>query len=119
MQKFGSDDITALDADFSAPAKDTGETKGAAMKPVEKWAEQKGYWPQVYPAPQLSIPAGTPAGPMGTVAVSMANVTGPKHNPEYWRFAAARAMHAWPEGWELTEADFDAAVKAATEATGR
>lgn len=107
-KRFDSDDTTAPFAE--APA---------AKKTVEKWAEAKGMWPQVLPSPQRAIPAGTPAGSMGTVPIAMASLTGPLHNPEFWRFAAAKAMHGWPEGRELTETDFDAAVKAATEATGR
>jgi len=34
-------------------------------------------------------------------------------NPLYQDFAQARAHGGWPEGKELTEAQFDAAVKAA------
>jgi hypothetical protein len=35
---------------------------------------------------------------------------GPRDNPKHVHFAAAKAMHQWPEGAELTEAEFDAAV---------
>lgn len=31
-----------------------------------------------------------------------------------WAFAAARAMHRWARGRELTETEYDAAVTAAT-----
>jgi hypothetical protein len=36
----------------------------------------------------------------------------PKKVPD-WRFAAAKAFAGWPDGQELSEAEFDAAVTAA------
>lgn len=30
-----------------------------------------------------------------------------------WKFAAAKAHEAWPQGYEVTEEEFDQAVKAA------
>lgn len=92
-----------------SPAKPAGEKKA-----VETWAAAKGCWPQSFAAPPLGVPQGTPGDNFGSVAVNMAAVRAPRANPEYWKFAAAKAMHGWPEGWELTEADFDAAITAAT-----
>jgi hypothetical protein len=89
----------------------------APVKTVEKWAEAKGMWPQTFAAPTYGLPGGPAQG--GSIAISMASLTGPKHNPEYWRFAAARAACGWPEGKEMTEAEFDAAIKAAGEHVGR
>ena len=90
----------------------------AVVKTVEKWAEAKGLWPQNFAAPAYGLPGGAPQGG-GTVAMDLSKVTGPRPNPEYWRFAAAKAGNAWPEGKEMTEAEFDAAIKAAGEHVAR
>lgn len=72
-------------------ADDTGEVVPVApLRTVEAWAEEKGMLPQL-----VSVNGRTRA------------------NPEFWRFAAARALCNWPVGKELTEADFDAAITAA------
>lgn len=79
---------------------------------VEKWAERKGLWPQFGAAPTYRLPAGAQAG--APAQVSMGGIVGPRPNPQYWKFAAARAHERWPEGKELTEAEFDAAIAVAT-----
>lgn len=84
------------------PAADAG-----SKLPVEKWAEKKGLWPQFGPALTYALPGAA-------VQVDMRAVTGPRANPEFWKFAAARAHEGWPEGKELTEAEFDAAIEIAT-----
>lgn len=35
-----------------------------------------------------------------------------KVNPDAWKFAAAKGLHGWVDGFEITEADFDAAIEA-------
>lgn len=90
----------------------------APTKTVEAWGEAKGIWPQFQAPPRYGAQGGQPTG-FGTVAINMQGMVGPKPNPEYWRFAAARAVGNWPEGKEMTEAEFDAAVKAAGEHVGR
>lgn len=88
------------------------------IRTVEKWAEAKGLWPQNLAGPTYGLP-GAGALNAGSVAVDMRRVTGPKPNPEYWRFAAAKASCGWPEGKEMTEEEFDAAIKAAGEHVAR
>lgn len=105
------DDATIQDLREAAPA-----APAAEVKTVEKWAEAKRLWPQNFAAPAYGLPGQAPGG---TIAINMAGLTGPKPNPEFWRFAAAKASCGWPEGKEMTEADFDAAIKAAGEHVAR
>jgi hypothetical protein len=96
------------------------EDQGGEKKPAEVWAAQKGMYPQFLPAPATApFPPGTQIGSFGTVAVNMGHLVGPTPNPEYGRFAAAKVSLHWPEGKEMTEAEFDEAVKAAGEHVGR
>ncbi len=97
--------------------RDAAPAPAGEVKTVEKWAEAKGLWPQNFAAPTYGLPGGSVSS--GSVAMDLSRVTGPRPNPEYWRFAAARAANGWPEGKEMTEAEFDAAVKAAGEHVGR
>lgn len=90
----------------------------AEVKTVEAWALAKGLLPAFFGAPAYRLP-GAPGGLAASVPVAMAGLTGPRPNPEHWRFAAAKAGNAWPEGKEMTEADFDAAIKAAGEHVAR
>jgi hypothetical protein len=55
----------------------------------------------------------------GTIAISMASLTGPRHNPEYGRFAAAKASLRMARGQGDDRGEFDAAIKAAGEHVGR
>lgn len=103
--------------DRTQELREAAPAPAAPVRTVEKWAEAKGLWPQVYAAPTYGLPGGPAQG--GSIAISMASLTGPKHNPEYWRFAVAKATGNWPEGKEMTEQDFDAAIKAAGEHVGR
>ena len=65
-------------------------------KPAEEWARAKGH---------------AKASRQGKATVM---------DPELdWRFAAAKAHENWPQGVELTEADYDRAVSAATSVTLR
>ena len=67
-------------------------------KTAEAWAELKGMLPEVIVVP-------TPPGHRPVA---------PRYNPEFWRFAGARALSKWPFGAEIIEAEFDAAVAVAT-----
>lgn len=85
---------------------------GAEMKAIEVWAAQKKMLPMLVGGVEARVPPGAPD--LGGVArVAMSGLTGPKTNPEYVRFARARAFKAWPESKEVTEAEFDEAVIAA------
>jgi hypothetical protein len=105
--------------DFKLTPADRPGTRTGEKKTVELWAAAKGLYPQFFAAPVAALPANTQPGPFGTVAVSMAGLVGPKANHEYWKFAAAKAMRAWPEGKETTEAEFDEAVAEAAGQVGR
>lgn len=72
----------------------------AVIKTVEEWATEKGYLPKQFP--------GTPPHQNG---VRVIPGTGPKPNPKYERFHAARCGKGWIVGVELTEAQFDEAMK--------
>jgi hypothetical protein len=81
---------------------------------VEAWATVKGMLPQILGGTTYTLPGGGPLDKMGSAAVAMGALAGPRGNPQFWRFAAARAGSQWPEGLEITEAEFDAAVELAT-----
>lgn len=86
----------------------------AEKKPIEAWALAKGLLPQVFGGSTYALPAGAAIDRMGGSAVTIGKLAGPRANPEFWRFAAAKAGSQWPENLEVTEADFDAAVELAT-----
>lgn len=98
------------DTDSSAiaakPERTTKTTPAAEKKTIEFWGEQKKLLPQVLP------PADPNRRAAATLTVGSAAVLGlpQRHNPEYWKFAAAKAGNAWPNGFEITEDDFDAAI---------
>jgi hypothetical protein len=74
----------------------------AESKTIETWAEAKGYLPE-----WQTIPARL--GPHRT--------TTRKQNPKFVRFAMAKAHRRWPEGFEVTEEEFDLAVQEAAGVT--
>lgn len=93
-----------------APAPPAGKQKRAAEPPpapkqtVEHWAALKGFSPERLPsapAPAGNIPLGSPM------------------NPKFWMFAGAKAGMKWPEGAEVTEAEFDAAIQTVTTGVSR
>lgn len=90
-----SDDVPAVDEQPPATATPSGPVKTA-----EQWAEAKGFLPEFTSSRAPFARADEPAVR--------------QHNPEHWRFAATKAGKAWPEGAEMTEAEFDAAVTEAT-----
>lgn len=71
----------------------------AVKKTVEEWATEKGYLPKQFP--------GTPPN---QDRVRVIPGTGPKPNPKYERFYAAKCGSGWVVGVELTEAEFDEAM---------
>jgi hypothetical protein len=81
----------------------------AVVKTVEEWATAKGLLPQRFPGKKLQV-TGTKGARTIALNLSAQAEHGPRDNPKYVAYAAAKAMHRWPEGAELTEADFDAAV---------
>jgi hypothetical protein len=86
----------------------------AAKRPIEAWARDKGMLPQIFGGATYALPGGAPVDRMGGAAVALGQLAGPRGNPEFWRFAAAKAGSQWPENLEVTEAEFDAAVELAT-----
>lgn len=75
-------------------------------KTIEDLATAKGLLPQVLPQPP-----GPPPAMVLRLGSKTLMGTPEKHNPEFWKFAAARAANGWPIGFEITEADFDAEIK--------
>lgn len=68
---------------------------------VEKWARKHGMLPEqiVPPAPKHK--------PQKAMR--------PVHNPKYQKFAAAKHLHGWPQGKEMAEEEFLAAVEHAND----
>lgn len=100
---------------------DSEETKGrfpvpmpaksdaaAPRKTVEEWATEKGFLPQTRPRKGPAVVTG------GVRGVALAG-NPVEHNPEFWKFAAARAGNRWVIGFEITEADFDKEIVAHTD----
>ena len=81
----------------------------APVRAVEKWAEAKGLWPQFTDVAAQVMPGQHG----GVVAIRMSDIGAKTVNHEFWRFAAAKALYSWPQGKEMTEAEFDAAIAAA------
>jgi hypothetical protein len=88
---------------------ETGPTKT-----VEAWAEAKGYFPQFVggggrPAVNAQV-VGSYAQIENIGSVLKAQASKPNHSYYTSGYAAARGLHSWPIGYEITEADFDAAL---------
>ncbi len=66
---------------------------------AEEWARAKGFLPAFFKGPAVR-------------KAHLLRSSGLRENPEWWKYAAASAP--WPTGKELTEAEFDAAIVAAT-----
>ena len=86
----------------------------APKRPIEAWARDKGMLPQILDGSTYALPAGAHVDRLGGAPVAIGALAGPRGNPDFWRFAAAKAGSQWPENLEITEAEFDAAVELAT-----
>lgn len=85
------------------PARKPEVASAGPIGTVEQWAAAKGMLPMFVAGPRPSD--GSPPRQL--------------LNPKYTHFAETKAGNAWPEGKEMTEADFDAAIaKNATQAYG-
>lgn len=90
-----------------APAEEVAAPSFPAheIRTAEQWAEAKGMLPEFI---EIAAPFARADAPRSR-----------QHNPQFWRYAATKAGSSWPIGKELTEAEFDAAVTAATSQTYR
>lgn len=92
-------------------AADVAPPAVARIQTIEAWAEQKKLLPAFFPPPNYRAPGG--AG--GIARVVMSGMSGPVPNRQHYLFAQAlageRADGRWPEGKEVTEAEFDAATE--------
>jgi hypothetical protein len=65
-------------------------------KTIEAWAEEKGYLPEF-----VTVPA----------RLGSREVPRKRQNPKFPAFAMGKAHRRWPQGKEVTEAEFDEAIK--------
>ena len=90
----------------------------AETKTHEEWATAKGMLPQIYsnerPPVAQAMPLQDGKG-YAVLSFAHAGINGPRANPNWGRYSAARTMKQWPIGRVMTEAEFDAAVTAANE----
>lgn len=63
------------------------DADGGGKESIEAWAEKRAMLPQMVEGP-----------------------AGPRLNPEYWKFASARALMGWSAGQLVTEKEFDGAM---------
>ena len=113
------DDDTETDdvPDHLNPALDTvsAEPPAGEKRTIEHWALAKGLLPQFREGETRSMPRRVIADKMGAVDMNLRGLRGKRINLMFWKFHATKAGLNWPEGFEITEADFDAAIKKATE----
>lgn len=108
---MGDSDSSAPAPRVIAPAAAAQTTPSAPVKKtIELWGEAKGFLPQVLPQanPNRKAAATLTVGPVAVLGIAK------RHNPEFWKYAAAVAGNGWPDGFEITEADFDAQIDAHT-----
>jgi hypothetical protein len=83
--------VDKIEMSVSAPMK----------RAVEEWATDKKLYPHF----------AKPANPeRRNINGQIVVLDAPVANPDFWKFAAARALHGWHEGTEVTESDFDEAI---------
>lgn len=75
------------------------EARPAAKKTVEEWATQKGLLPEMLKP--------------GKAKLGQHIVPAPRPNPRFVEFAQAKRASGWAVGTEVTEEEFDSAVKEA------
>jgi hypothetical protein len=85
---LSDDDDTTENTTSSEPAK--GPTKT-----IEEWALAKGLLPETVTTP---------------ARLGAREVLAPRQNPKFVQFTMAKAHRQWPQGKEVTEAEFDQAV---------
>jgi len=81
-----------MDHDEFGEAPTVAITPPAPTKTAEAWADQKEHF--------VLVPARAPKGVKQVKKFS-------------WQFAAAKGLHGWAVGQEMSEADYDAAIHAA------
>lgn len=74
------------------------EEQELTTKTIEQWGEELGYLPETRSVEVTRGPR--------KIKIARAN-------PDAWKFTAAKAHARWPEGKEVTKAEFEAAVAAA------
>ena len=82
--------------DETAPGLVKKQEREAEKKTASDWAHERGLLPQYM--------AGGGAVPFAASRV----------NPEYWKWAAAKALRGWDETTQITSAELDAAITEAT-----
>lgn len=80
------------------------EDEQSETKTIEEWATSKGFLPETRAV---------------ETRLGQRKVTVQRSNPDAWKFTAAKAARQWPEGKEVTEEEFDDAVKEAAGVTAR
>lgn len=69
-------------------------------KTIEQWATEKGMLPEKFVSPPAKPGAKKLPAP-------------PRPNPKFGLYKQAKQHRGWPEGQEVTEEEFDAAVEEA------
>jgi hypothetical protein len=92
------------------------ETTGK-IDTAEAWATAKGMLPQFTRGGEIR-PNAHAAGVVsfGGLGDALASVA-PRHNPKYVMFYRTKVLKRWPNGAEMTESEFDAAVEEAANVT--
>jgi hypothetical protein len=95
------------------------ETAVLEKKTVEAWAQDAGFFPQFIEPPArtpLLIDQKMDQQGRAFLAVNPATQAQPprRTNPQFWKFAAAKAHQRWPEGLTVTKAQFDEAIELVT-----
>jgi hypothetical protein len=87
---------------------------GGPVQTVEFWATKHGMLPEITQGKRVEMPRNIPRIPGKVVRTDLRNTSkvAPKLNPKHLAFKQARLFHRWPEGAEMTEAQFLAAVDA-------
>ena len=87
MEKSGEND--------QGKGKAKGKAEGEEKQAAAVWAEKRELLPQYLAG------SGTP-------------FAAARLNPNYWKWAAAKALRGWDDSTEITSADLDQAIKDAT-----
>jgi hypothetical protein len=100
-------------AKMAALGIDTTSMTGA-VQTAEFWATKHGMLPEIVGGKRVEMPRNIPRIPGRVVRTDLRNTSkvAPKVNPKHLAFKQARLFHGWPEGAEMTEAQFLAAVDA-------